>query len=618
MADGKVYQTSPAWVVTFVRFENRMPKVLGSSFGDAVDARLPMVVINDCVDVTVSDVKGSPNGTASLSLKNGDINYLTAIAPGDYFIVNIVDHEEKAVELYKRILGDRGAGPANINNYHDGFCGVFKVQSVHKNRIVAGDGKKVAGARITGYSFTELNNTIYFNPYLVSQGEKNNDVLFLTQLSSQWNKIIGLKNNNNSVQDLMILLFQVFLGRGFNEQGRTLKGGLSRTENNLYLIPGALGRLLGHPKAKYAADLVNLVCGIQKYKSRGKGAPPREFLNPELTANGRVFTTPNKVRGVSYAKPEYWNQVKVWDILQSYLNNTVNEMYTTNRPDPVTGNVMPTLVIRQKPFTSDRYASANPAVTVTPFRTLPRWKPDPSEVISDDTGRDDGLRINFVQVFGRSQSLMGGSNADVDQQIAMGNYDIDREDIKRHGLRPYITSSSFDYAAADVNGRLSEAPTWAKLVGDWVIGGHMKMSGSITMRGWDLPIAPGDNLEWDDVVYHIEGVQKIARIQDGRRSFMMTLQLSNGVSVEELSGKTEYAEMTHTDADNYRRSKKKGKDKEIIDPGVSDSQDLPLAANRSNAEKTGPNPSKPFDSPAERAKPAPATKIILAEKGNKK
>jgi len=611
--EDKVYQTSPAWVITFLRFENRFPKVLGTAKGTASDTRVPMVVINDCVNVAVGETKESPNGSATMQLKLGDINYATAIAPGDYFIVNMVDHEAKAIELYNRIHGDRAAGPANINNYDDGFCGVYRVQSNHKTLVIDGNGKKVAGTTITGHSFVEFNNVIYFNPYLVSQGEKNNDVLFLTQLSSQWNKMIGLKNNNNSVQDLMILLIQVFLGRGFNEAGRTLKGGLTRTENNLYLLPKGLGNLLGHPTAKYAADLVNVVAGIQKYKNSNPNSSPAEFLNPITTQNGRVYTTGAKVRGVSYAKPEYWNQVRVWDILNGYLNTTVNEMYTTNRPDPVTGNIMPTLVIRQKPFTSDRYAKKNPAVLATPFRTLPRWKPDPAEVTDYHFGRDDALRVNFVQVFGRSQSLMGGTNADIDQQIAMGNYDIDREDIKVNGLRPLIQTSNFDYAASDVNKRISEAPLWAKLLGDWVIGGHMKMSGSMTMRGWPLPIAVGDNLEFDDIVYHIEGVQKVGQIQEGKRIFKTMLQLSSGVSTEAKSGQTEFAEMLHTDADLQRLSKLQKDDNQINDPGISDAQDIP---SRSNGEKLKPLAETPYDVPL-KATPEKAVKVA-PKKGKKK
>ena len=74
----------------------------------------------------------------------------------------------------------------------------------------------------------------------------------------------------------------------------------------------------------------------------------------------------------------------------------------------------------------------NPKVIATPFRSLPRWVPDTSEVYDFNIGRDDAAKINFVQVFGRSQSLMGGSNADVDAQIEQRNYAIDREDIHQH------------------------------------------------------------------------------------------------------------------------------------------------------------------------------------------
>jgi hypothetical protein len=591
------FTINPSWVVTFLRFQNRAPNVLGNSFGSASDVRKPLVVINDCIELSVNDSKSSPNGSVQMVFKLGDINYLTAISPGDYFTVNINYSEEKSLEIYKRILGDKGAGPENINNAEDGFKGVFRVQSVHKTLVVGPNGQKIAATQITGYSFVELNDVIYFNPYLVTAAEKSNDVLFLTQLSTQWNKIIGLKNNNNSVQDLMILLFQVFLGRGFDEKGRTLKGGLKRTENNLYLLPKGLGRLLGHKNAKHAADIVNLMCGIQSYKSTQKKDAPGDLINPSnLKANGRIYTTNAKVRGVSYAKPEYWNQIRVWDILNSYLNNVVNEMYTSFKFDYQTGFIMPTLTIRQKPFTTDRYVKKNPNVLATPFRSLPRWIIDPAQVTDFHTGRDDAARINFVQVFGRSQSLMGGSNADIDQQIAMGNYAIDREDIKRNGLRPLITNSNFDYAGSDTNSRLSQAPLWAQLLGDWVIGGHMKMSGSITMIGQSRPIAVGDNCEFDGIIYHIEGVQHTCKIGGkGERIYRTILQLSSGVSIEENSGLTEFAEMIHTDADLQRIFKLKNKDTEINDPGVSDSQDLPLASNRSNAEKTAPNAEIPFD-----------------------
>lgn len=594
-AGTKEHSINPAWVVTFLRFNNRDPRVLGSASGAAEDTREPLVVTSDCISISAGETKDSPNGTCQMTLKLGDINYPTAIVPGDYFLVNIVNSEYKAEQIYRRIKGDKKSGPENINRPEDGFCGVFRVQSVHKTLVIDGNGKKVSVCNISGHSYTELNDVIYFNPYLVSAAEANNDVLFLTQLSTQWNKIIGLKNNNNSVQDLMILLFQVFLGKGIDERGRKLKGGLNRTENNLYLLPKGLGKLLGHPKAKYAADLVNMLCGIQKYKSNGNEAALKDKVNPVTNPNGRIHTTGNKVRGVSYAKPEYWNQVRVWDILNSYLNNVVNEIYTANRIDPVTGNVMPTLVVRQKPFTTDRFVKENPKVLATPYRSLPRWVPDTSEVYDFNIGRDDAAKINFVQVFGRSQSLMGGSNTDIDMQISQRNYSIDREDIKRSGLRPYIANSNFDYAASDVNSRITEAPLWAKLVGDWVIGGHLKFSGSVTMHGTEDPISVGDNFELDGILFHIEAVQKVASVRpDGKRSFKLMLQLSSGMVVEELSGQTEYAEMTQSDSNEYEKEKYI-RNSETLEPASNSITHDPVASNRSDGEKTAPFVEKPFD-----------------------
>jgi hypothetical protein len=609
MTDNLVSTPSPSWMITFVRFQNRSPKTLPIGVGEADDARKPLVVINDCISVSTGNSKASPNGSCQLTLKMGDINYLTAIAPGDYIVINIALSDGKILELYNRALSGK-----SINRPGDGFRGMFRVQSIHKTLSIDPSGKPSATIQVTGYAFSEMNDVIYFNPYLVTEGEKNNDIFFLTQMSDSWNKIIGLKKGKDdffqSVQNLMILLMQTFLGSGIDNEGKKLKDGMVRTENNLYLLPKGLGPLMGLSKAKYAADLVNMVCGIQKYKkSKEYKAAFNPIIKNELKGqSGRVYITDIPVQGVSYAKPEYWNQVRVWDILGSYLNSTVNEMYTGFKPDPRTGNIMPTLVIRQKPFTTERFSKDNPSEPLTRFRNLPRWKIDPEDVVSIHVGRDDAARINFVQVFGRSQAIEGESaqGASTAMQIAMHNYDIDREDIKRNGLRPLITSSNFDHAGTDLKSRSSRAPFWAQLVGDWVIGGHLKMSGTIVMKGTILPMEAGDNLEFDDTIYHIEGVQHQTSIGGkGERIYRTTLQLSSGVATEKDARYAEYAEMNHTDADEYRKSKDSSKS---INPGVSDSQDLPNASNRSNAEKTAPNKEFPFDQPSSNPDKTPAAK----------
>jgi hypothetical protein len=589
--DGR--STSPAIVVAFVRYEEREPN--RNNNGSLAAARPVMIVINDCIEAEVGEDKSSPNSSASLTLVGGDINYQTAVAPGDYFTINMVDSEGKAMELYDRLHGKKT--PYHINGFDDGFKGVFRVQSVHKTLSKDGNGRPRLLYKITGYSFAELNDTIYFNPYMVTEAEKSNDVLFLTQMSTEWNKIIGLKNNNNSVQDLQILLFQTFLGKGINEAGRTLKGGLTRTENNSYVIPQNLGPLLGHSKAKYAADIVNFMAGIQSYKDSNNNPDkdvtnPQALLNPQVSVNGRVYTTKTKVRGVSYAKPEYWNQVRVWDLLNNYLNNVVNEMYTCFKPDPTTGRIVPTLIVRQKPFTSEKFAKSNSSITATRFLSLPRWVITPYEALSFHIGTDDAARINFVQVFGRSQAL--SENTSINEQIRLKNYDLDRNDIKRQGLRPLIASSNFDYDGSDK--RLTETPLWAKLLGDWTIGGHLKHSGSIMAAGIQRPITVGDNLEFEGGVYHIESLRHVFSYSGGKPTFRTMVNFSHGMANEENAKYSPYLEMQYADADLYREKAIHKDDNESLEPGISDSQDLPNAPNRSLGEKTKANPNKGFSS----------------------
>jgi len=116
------------------------------------------------------------------------------------------------------------------------------------------------------------------------------------------------------------------------------------------------------------------------------------------------------------------------------------------------------------------------------------------------------------------------------------------------------------------------------------------------MKGLTLPISVGDNCEFNGIIYHIEGIQHTAKIGGkGERIFRTVLQLSSGVAVESEAGVTEFAEMTHTDADKHRISRLRKGEAEINDPGVSDSQDLPLAPNRSFGDKTDFNREKPFD-----------------------
>lgn len=592
------FQTSPSWVITFVRFEerdfynyNNDPESVKIS-KSLLEDQDPLVVINDCINLTVSQTKSSHNQNCTMTLVSGEVNYSTAVAPGDYFIVNIVNSEDKANDILHR-----ASKLAPINYYKDGFKGLFKVQSVHQNLQISPRGEKTLIYTISGHSFNEMDNVIYFNPYMMTAGESNNDIYFLTTISDQWNK--GIKDKTgNSVQNIIKSLYSAFIGNGFNpnvaNQEFKTDGGLKRTENNLYKIPSQVARLMGIKTAQYMADIIDVYDGVQQYKQK-KSKNEYDILQPEFSksSSGRFFTSPVQLSGHSYAKPEFWNQIKVWDIMSQYLNPIVNEMYTTFKVSPSTVNdsvhVMPALVVREKPFTTPNIKNTigKGLKPHTYFHTLPNWLMPGEAVMSASIGRDDATRVNFVQIFGRVQMINDQGN--IAFQIGQGNYSVDRSDIIRSGLRPYISTSNFDYI--DPNSKDSyDAVYWSKLIANWVMGSHLKMSGTLNCVGIEKPIPVGDNMEYEGFLFHIEGlVHQCSITGNGRKMFRTSLQLSNGLNIKNNNDVKPYAEMDIQDMESYEKHFQRKNENSSLLPGVSDSQDRPGAESRKFGEKVKNN-----------------------------
>lgn len=568
------YQTSPSWMVTFVRFEQR-DQLWYKTDSQTMSTRGPLCVINDCINISVTQSKSSYSQNASLTLVSGDINYLSAVVPGDYFIVNMVEDEGKIPDLYNRAMSERP-----INNYDDGFKGFFKVHSVHEKQVVSAQGQRSVVFEVTGYSFPELGNVIYFNPFLLTAGEKNNIFYFLTSLTSNWNKNIKFKQIN-SVQNVIRLLYEAFVAGKANFDSNEVKAPGKRTPNSSFKIPPLLGKLMGQPSASSPSQLINFFAGVQKYSSADGSNEYQKQYPGFKSSQSRFYKTEREVRGSSYAKPEYWNQIKVWDIINQYLNPVINEIYTTFKVDPSDSKnpkIYPTIVLREKPFTTREFAGTKDGHTL--FDTLPRWEVKQEFVLNYSIGRDDAARINFVQVFGRNQT--NNPDSSLSFQIAKGNSVISEDDVIRSGLRPFITTSPFDWSEASEK-EFSLAPYWAKLASNWLIGGHLKLSGNISCAGIQKPICVGDNLQFRDTVFHIEQISHQASVNPNGKTFRTNLLLSNGLLDETRSDRKPYDKMKHVDADKLRENTGDSY------PGVSDSQDLPGAFNRENGEKVEKN-----------------------------
>lgn len=595
--DYSVHQTSPAWVLTFVRWQNRDTFRTGGTSGTEV--RDPEVVENDCLQVTTTVTKGSLTPSMSATLVMTDKNYVASIAPGDFVMVNMLNWESEA-----RRVADNARAKKPINGPDDGFNGVFKVQGVRRMiQVDPNTGTKIVLFRINGFAFTEYNNTIYFNPYLIDTNQDpKNQLLFASFIGRDWHNLVNSKGITN-VQDVIATLIQSFIGAGITNQGRFEKNGTLKSPNVHFFIPQLVGALLGVSGAKAAKDIYIHVFGIQNYVSGSKQTLSAGF-NPQggnmRQKFNRIYYTGTPCGGDTFLKPEYWNNIKTWAILNQYTNAPLNEIFTCFRISP-DGFVMPTVVFRQIPFTNEDFKSNLP---VTKFMNLPRWNIDPALIFNQDIGRDEAARINFVQYFGKS--TVGAAGADISEEIARGNYSYDIDDVQRSGLRPFVVTTQFDEPTA--TNKEHRSPGWAKIIGDALIGGHLKMNGHITCAGIVDPIAVGDNLELDNTVYHIEEVSHncSVNIQTGQKMFRTTIGLSSGVNVASSSKGTRYSEMLNTAA-NERRQQDWNTDQ--ILPGVTENQDTvyrpksldgPPAINtpfeqpngRNNTDKKKPVPSK--------------------------
>ena len=575
------HQVSPGYVLTFLRWSNRDTFNYDTSVKDfnSLDLRKPLVVYNDAYQVVVTDTKNSMSPTATMTLKGGDINYSTAINPGDYVIINMLNWESDAERV--RIKADTGNKP--INHVKDGFKGIFKVQSVVKDlKVDRKSGMKTLIYTITAAGFTEFNNIIYYNPAIAAQFKKQGTALYQTLIGDQFFDSIKAQP---TVQNIMGVLFKLLVGQSLKKDGFK---DIEKFGSTHFKLPLMVGRMLNVPEAKYVSDINNYIIGVWSNNvSNANGATIdiSKGFNPSITqvkGSNNQYETNIAVQGNKQVFLEDWNQKSAWSILNGYLNQTLNEIYTCHRVSPDGQYVMPTVVVRQKPFTTEHFENKYKSDTLIPttrFAQLPRWKISADLLYQIQTSKNDAFRFNFVQVFTKGLPNSLANNAD--HQIAMRNFEFDAGDIERNGLRPLVTEANFNFTETK-NEVL--ARHWTLAVSDWIMEGHLKESGVLVFQGLEEPIAVGDNIEFDNIVYHIESVSHNMTIfNDGTKDFTTTLQVSYGMDLRSNNNGPVYANMEHTDA---QTNNQEDWNNERILPGVSDTQDILGRVNGEEIEPT--------------------------------
>ena len=547
-----VVTTTPEWVIAVIRLRHpityrRKDKASFSTFfPDAVDTRgATLIIRDDCVSISTSSQKGNHLSQFSATLVPGQ-NYLSNILPGDYVIAWMLNEKERAEDLVQRIRDGKAC-----NRFKDGLKFFGRCHALRKQLQQDPGGTRITRYLLTGVGFSEFDATFYYNPHLA----ENIPAIgrWFGRIASSFNQLVD-DGKYIDVNKAIPFFVDLLLGRGVPESlGRgnsdpALKSSAGVEAPYSYIVPTSVGTLIGKTVSSKEggalayADMLELIGGVwtfdntpgetasaQASDSDSQDAQDAAIFTPDGPAGGSRRITSNKMLGRFLPQIPQFENTTVWSILSQYLNPACNEMFTALRTNG-DGNVVPTLVVRQLPFSS---GLVNPPFAITRFLDLPRWRIHPAMVTGADIGRSDTMRFNFVHVLGVAPTPVGKN--DLTGQTVRNPPFRDDLDIARNGLRNYSTTVPCAFEDIKVKtgtGGSTAASNWMELISDILMGQHLALNGTMTLVGVQAPICIGDNVEWDGVAFHIEGLTHTGQLQpDGKKTFYTVLQLSHGMRI---------------------------------------------------------------------------------------
>lgn len=315
----------------------------------------------------------------------------------------------------------------------------------------------------------------------------------------------------------------------------------------LRFLMGAEGRDANVAYWRVPKNLILLFAG---------GTPPdlnsRQFTDA-LNVNSYVQSLPGAiaVNGTFLAKQGVGNQV--WDVLTSYANTPLNEMFIDwlpsrreNARSPIAYyapdsaarlDFAPALVLRERPFYTLPGSVPHRGERNDPWADLPTTTLSPldCDTISLTQGTDlynfflmesGGTSLPFAQVV--AQATQSGESA------FEGIPAFDPDSIQIHGLRRMELSTN--YVGTGGAGDLEVFAGWTRLIRDWYAPNPDFWNGSVT-SAWMLPgVRVGERLILTDAFgvgrpplqLYIEGVQHTLQMSNGVPSHSTTLTVSRG------------------------------------------------------------------------------------------
>lgn len=594
-------------------YSRKTKKSIAKGINLLTDLRGVMVIVDDIAQAQVNSTKGNHVSTLTATLRPG-LNYVSEILPGDFIFCWMAQDKETIAAVVKKI----GQGQP-CNEWSDGLKFFGRVATCRKRAaVVPSTGTRLTSFTVTALGFTELDAKLYYEPYM-QLPQFTPAVGFMQYYGIKINELItaakGQTGGSFATDDIVPQIYKVMFGSGVkpfrgdvqkrsfyaadgkNEEGGNtvhLSEGLDNP--NIFTYPKEVAAIFGKtggskPDGRFGLiDIMDFIHGVQEYRG---GETPTEIFSPNVPAwdePGTIGFTGNRLMGTFLPNLPAMNGAHpIWALLNQFVNSAVNEMYTTLRVNPE-GRVVPTLILRQLPFSSglvgnsyippdelsftqrqqERQAKAELAavggenskaglklirraearqkkngnkfepllapappaetpLTVTKFLELPRWKIPGIFVKDFDIGRSDAMRVNFIHVYGEAGTPTGIKPSD---QFVRDQPIRDDLDILRSGLRPYM--ATVPCGPTDLVKRAPGA--WMHLLADIMMNQELSLTGTMNTHGIPQPICPGDNIEYDGVVAHIESVaHNFHSGADGMTQFTTSLQLSHGMSAEQAS-----------------------------------------------------------------------------------
>lgn len=527
-----------------------------SSDGDSIEADLttPLLFDQEIFAWSTHHDKGSHVDSLTLSMynMNDNLSMMSWLNAGDWCMFWAFQDKSDYDVIKERLITNSGVLPwtpgyvsnpqatnqqTGVTYWSSGLKFVGRLGSPRHQETRQPNGTLLLGYSLQAYGFTELDATIYYDGVLHFN---NPNVLIVFQdLGLSMDKFLnpesGFVNTNMAVPALT----KILLGKGPGDLSKdigaseTHESTLVDSPNVAYSVPSTVVDLL-YPNdtegRENYADILLQIVGNQSY-----GGPidnDYEIFVPDGgldSGTSSIFYTTDPL--VDYYLPttvDFKNH-SVWQILTSFLNEPINEIYTGLRPQPRTGNLVPTLIVRRNPYGSKTYQDSSNPLKALPFVDYPQWV-IPSQLIQEfDIGKTDAARVNYVHI---TPSVMPSKLPTTNEVLArvQGPPVVNIVDIMRHGLRMQQFSVSGFANPHSETASDNTTARYTNFMADIMMDGHLRYSGTLMTVGIQDPICAGDNLVVSNILFHIESVEHRGFISPmGQKAFTTTIQLSHGI-----------------------------------------------------------------------------------------